>query len=76
MFRYLNYTLVIIDCRCFHIMESVSIPKGAVLASQNTYDYTRYTVFINTSTCEYFYNNYDDINVKIANIWQTKTIFK
>lgn len=40
---------------CFHIMESVSIPKGAVITSQNTYDYTRYTAFINTSTCEYFF---------------------
>lgn len=57
---------------CFHIMESVSIPKGAVLTSRNTYDYTKYTAFINTSTCEYYYKNYDDINVTRANIWQTK----
>jgi choloylglycine hydrolase len=57
---------------CFHILESVSIPKGAVLTSRNTYDYTKYTAFINTSTCEYFYKTYDDINVRTAGIWQTK----
>lgn len=55
---------------CFHIMESVSIPKGAVLTSRNTYDYTKYTAFINTNTCEYFYKTYDDINVKTASLWQ------
>lgn len=49
---------------CFHIMESVSIPKGAVITNQNTYDYTRYTAFINTNTCEYFYKTYDNINIK------------
>jgi choloylglycine hydrolase len=58
---------------CFHIMESVSIPKGAVITSRNTYDYTKYTAFINTSTCEYFYKTYGDINVKTASLWQTKT---
>ncbi|HHV08773.1 MAG TPA: choloylglycine hydrolase family protein [Clostridiales bacterium] len=54
---------------CFHIMESVSIPKGAVITSRNTYDYTKYTAFINTDTCEYFYKTYDDINVRTASLW-------
>lgn len=53
---------------CFHIMESVSIPKGAVITSRGTYDYTKYTAFINTSTCEYFYKTYNDINVKLAGL--------
>lgn len=53
---------------CFHIMESVSIPMGAVITSRNTYDYTKYTAFINTSTCEYFYKTYDDINVSTGHI--------
>lgn len=48
---------------CFHIMESVSIPKGAVKTSRDTYDYTKYTAFINTNTCEYFYKGYDDLGV-------------
>lgn len=55
---------------CFHIMESVSIPKGAVITNQNTCDYTKYTSFINTNTCEYFYKTYDDITIKTANLWQ------
>jgi choloylglycine hydrolase len=56
---------------CFHIMESVSIPKGAVITNRNTYDYTKYTAFINTSTCEYFYKTYDDISVSKASLWHT-----
>jgi len=59
---------------CFHIMESVSIPKGAVITSRNTYDYTKYTAFINTNTCEYFYKTYDDMHVKTAGLWHTETI--
>lgn len=55
---------------CFHIMESVSIPKGAVLSSRNTYDYTKYTAFINVTTCEYFYKTYDDLQIKCASLWQ------
>ncbi len=53
---------------CFHIMENVSIPKGAVLTSRNTYDYTKYTAFINVHTCEYFYKTYDDLQIKTASL--------
>ena len=59
---------------CFHIMESVSIPKGAVITSRNTYDYTKYTAFINTNTCEYFYKTYDDISVTRTGLWHTETV--
>ena len=59
---------------CFHIMESVSIPKGAVITSRNADDYTKYTAFINTSTCEYFYRTYDDINVKKIGLWHNEKI--
>ncbi len=59
---------------CFHIMESVSIPKGAVITSRDTYDYTKYTAFMNTSTGEYFYKTYDDLNVKTASLWQDNTM--
>lgn len=31
---------------CFHVMESVSIPKGVVVTSRGTEDYTQYTVFL------------------------------
>ena len=49
---------------CFHIMESVSIPKGAVITKRDTYDYTKYTAFININTCEYFYKTYDNLQIK------------
>lgn len=48
---------------CFHIMESVTVPKGAVITSRNTYDYTKYTAFINTNTCEYFFRTYDNMQI-------------
>ena len=54
---------------CFHILANVSIPKGAVITSQNTYDYTRYTAFINTNTCEYFIRTYDDMNILKASLY-------
>ncbi|MDF2513908.1 MAG: Penicillin amidase [Herbinix sp.] len=60
---------------CFHIMESVSIPKGAVITSRNTYDYTKYTAFINTNTCEYFYKTYDDIQIRTASLWSSSALY-
>ncbi len=55
---------------CFHVMESVTIPKGAVVTSRNTYDYTKYTAFINTATCEYFFKTYDNIQVGTAGLFE------
>lgn len=50
----------------FYILGNISIPKGAVITAENSYDYTRYTAFINTSTCEYFYKEYGDVQIKTA----------
>ena len=47
----------------FHIMESVSVSKGAVLTDRGTWDYTRYTAFINLGTCEYFFRSYDNSQI-------------
>jgi Penicillin V acylase and related amidases len=58
---------------CFHIMESVSIPKGIVITNRNTYDYTKYTAFINTNTCEYFFKTYDNTSITSANLWDNYT---
>lgn len=58
---------------CFHIMESVTVPKGAVITSRNEYDYTRYTAFINTTTCEYFFKTYDNIQVGTAGLFDAET---
>ncbi|WP_394524884.1 linear amide C-N hydrolase [Lacrimispora sp. JR3] len=55
---------------CFHIMESVTVPKGAVITSRNQYDYTRYTAFINTATCEYFFKTYDNIQLGTAGLFE------
>lgn len=54
---------------CFHVLDNVSIPKGAVISSRNTFDYTIYTALINTNTCEYFYKTYDDIIVNKASLF-------
>lgn len=43
---------------CFHILESVSIPKGCVMTSRQTPDYTQYTSFINLASQEYFFRTY------------------
>ncbi|MDU1412074.1 MAG: choloylglycine hydrolase family protein [Clostridium sp.] len=51
---------------CFHIVENVSIPRGVVLTDKGTCDYTKYTAFINTNTCEYYFKTYD--NSQIATI--------
>ncbi|WP_252235175.1 linear amide C-N hydrolase [Clostridium sp. CH2] len=43
--------------------QSVTIPKGIVITNRNAYDYTKYTAFINTNTCEYFFKTYDNTQV-------------
>lgn len=48
---------------CFHIMESVSIPKGVVMTKRETSDYTQYTAFIDLHTQEYFVRTYDHLEV-------------
>lgn len=58
---------------CFHIMESVSIPKGIVITDRDTYDYTKYTTFINTNTCEYFFKTYDNPTITSASLWDNYT---
>lgn len=58
---------------CFHIMESVSIPKGIVITNRNTYDYTKYIAFINTNTCEYFFKTYENTTITSASLWANYT---
>lgn len=48
---------------CFHIMESVSIPKGVVETKRQTSDYTQYTAFIDLNTLEYFVRTYDNSEI-------------
>lgn len=58
---------------CFHIMESVSIPKGTIITSRNTYDYTKYTACINTNTCQYFYKSYEDLGIRSVSLSGVKS---
>ncbi|MCM3490239.1 choloylglycine hydrolase family protein [Alkalihalophilus marmarensis] len=45
---------------CFHIMNSVYIPKGIVVTDRDSIDYTKYVAFINTKTCEYYFKTYEN----------------
>jgi choloylglycine hydrolase len=53
---------------CFHIMENVSIPKGVVVTDRGTCDYTKYTAFMNTKTCEYYFKTYDNSEIACAGL--------
>ena len=57
---------------CFHVMESVTIPKGAVITNRNEFDYTKYTAFIDTSNCQYYFKTYDNIQVATAGLYETE----
>ncbi|WRS26375.1 choloylglycine hydrolase family protein [Oscillospiraceae bacterium MB08-C2-2] len=51
---------------CFQILKSVSIPKGAVVTARGTDDYTRYTASLNASTGEYYFNTYENPQIRKA----------
>ena len=48
---------------CWESDESVSIPRGIILTDKGTFDYTKYTAFINTNTCEYYFKTYDNSQI-------------
>ena len=48
---------------CFHLMESVSIPKGIVMTDKGTADYTQYTAFIDLSETRYYFRTYDNSQI-------------
>lgn len=54
---------------CFNVLANVAIPKGAVITSRGTYDYTRYTAVIDLNALEYFYKTYDNFQVKTSMLW-------
>lgn len=58
---------------CFHIMEGVTIPKGAVVTGRGSYDYTKYTAFMNTASCEYYFKTYDSLQVCAAGLFDKNT---
>lgn len=44
---------------CFHVLSGVTVPKGVVKTERGTYDYTKYTAFVDTASCAYFFKTYD-----------------
>ncbi|MCR2018558.1 linear amide C-N hydrolase [Blautia pseudococcoides] len=48
---------------CFHLIESVSIPKGVVMTDKGTADYTQYTAFIDLSKTQYYFRTYDNSQI-------------
>ncbi|MBU9724518.1 linear amide C-N hydrolase [Diplocloster modestus] len=53
---------------CFHIMESVSIPKGAVMTDRCAPDYTQYTAFMDLCAGEYYFKTYENSQVVSARL--------
>lgn len=53
---------------CFHIMDSVTIPKGPVITSRETADYTQYTAFMNITQGEYYFKTYDNSGISAARL--------
>ncbi|MBE5875275.1 MAG: choloylglycine hydrolase family protein [Lachnospiraceae bacterium] len=43
----------------FHILSSVAMPKGCVMAANGEYEYTRYSSCCNTDKGIYYYTTYD-----------------
>ena len=51
----------------FHILNSVSMPKGCVLAKDG-FEYTRYSSCCNADRGIYYYTTYDDFEIKSVNM--------
>ncbi len=56
----------------FHILESVSIPKGVVRTQRQTDDFTQYIAFCNTATGEYFIRTYDNSEIVAARLREAR----
>ena len=52
----------------FHILGSVSMPKGCVLVRDGEYEYTRYSSCCNTDKGIYYYTTYEDSSVRSVNM--------
>lgn len=57
----------------FHILQSVSIPQGAVLSNRDTYDYTKYIAVMELTAPQYFFQSYANqqiTRVSLSEYWQ------
>ncbi len=53
---------------CFNLMKTVTIPKGIVITSRGTSDYTQYTTFMNIETGDYYFNTYYNNQILKVNL--------
>ncbi len=53
---------------CFNVINGVSIPKGVVMTSRDTPDYTQYTVFMNVVSGDYYFKTHDNPQIFRVNI--------
>ena len=51
----------------FHILNSVAMPKGCVLAKQG-FEYTRYSSCCNVESGKYYYTTYNDFSIKTVDM--------
>lgn len=54
----------------FHILASVSMPKGSVMTRDGEYEYTRYSSCCNGDKGIYYFTTYDNSTVRSVNINQ------
>lgn len=52
----------------FHILASVSMPKGAVMTSEGEYEYTRYSSCCNADKGIYYFTTYDNSTIRSVNM--------
>lgn len=60
--------------RFFHILRSVAMPKGCVLAANGDYEYTRYSSCCNTDTQVYYYTTYHNQAVRFVDMHTTDIV--
>lgn len=52
----------------FHILRSVAMPKGCVLAANGDYEYTRYSSCCDTDQQIYYYTTYNNQSIRFVNM--------
>lgn len=52
----------------FHILSGVAMPKGCLLAKNGESEYTRYSSCCNTEKGIYYYNTYDEPEIKMVDM--------
>lgn len=53
-----------ISAHCFRLLNSVAMPKGAVLCDSGEFEYTQYSCVADLERLNYKYITYNDLNIK------------